>query len=129
MPSKPKPGIAIDFDGVIHSYTSRWISATEIPDPPVPDVFEVIAGYINAGFQVYVFSCRNSTRPAIRAMRAWFIRHGGEALLRHIKFPERKPRALLYIDDRGFRFEGVFPTPEEILAFRPWNNGLSGRSG
>jgi hypothetical protein len=130
MPAKYKPGICIDFDGVIHSYTSPWLTATEIPDPPVPGAFEAIARYINAGFLVHIHSCRCSTRPAIRAIRAWFLRNGGEVLLRHLKFAERKPKALLYIDDRGFRFEGAFPTPEEILAFKPWNKrAQSDKSG
>ncbi len=38
-----------------------------------------------------------------------------------IKFPKNKPPAFMSIDDRGLRFEGIFPDPEELLNFRPWN--------
>lgn len=40
-----------------------------------------------------------------------------------IGFPEHKPSAFLSIDDRGFRFEGVWPDPERLLQLRPWNKG------
>lgn len=45
-PSGPrKPTVVFDFDGVIHSYTSGWKGATEIPDPPVPGVREAHPAY------------------------------------------------------------------------------------
>lgn len=30
-----KPILCLDFDGVIHSYSSGWKGADVIPDPPV----------------------------------------------------------------------------------------------
>ena len=30
----PKPILCLDFDGVVHSYTSGWKGADVIPDPP-----------------------------------------------------------------------------------------------
>lgn len=36
-------------------------------------------------------------------------------------FPTKKLAALVYIDDRAFRFEGILPTGEEIHRMRPWN--------
>jgi hypothetical protein len=37
-----KPALVLDFDGVIHSYTSGWKGADVIPDPPTPGAREAI---------------------------------------------------------------------------------------
>ena len=42
MTAARKPIICLDFDGVIHSYTSGWKGAAVIPDPPVPGALEFI---------------------------------------------------------------------------------------
>ena len=34
--------ILLDFDGVIHSYTSGWKGAGVIPDPPVPGAIDFL---------------------------------------------------------------------------------------
>ena len=43
------------------------------------------------------------------------------ALMRAIKFPWFKPAAFMTIDDRAVTFTGLFPSIEEIQAFKPWN--------
>ena len=35
--------VLVDFDGVIHSYTSPFTTPDEIKDPPVPGAFEWLA--------------------------------------------------------------------------------------
>ncbi len=37
-----KPILCLDFDGVIHSYTSGWKGADVIPDPPVEGAMQFI---------------------------------------------------------------------------------------
>ena len=44
-----------------------------------------------------------------------------EGLSASLKFPTTKPGSMVYMDDRGLRFEGVFPTSDEIKAlFGTW---------
>ena len=40
-----------------------------------------------------------------------------------LEFPTQKPAAFITIDDRAMCFRGVFPTPDEIRMFKPWNKG------
>lgn len=37
-----KQTVAFDFDGVIHSYVTPWVSSEIIPDPPVSGIKEAI---------------------------------------------------------------------------------------
>lgn len=111
--------ICLDFDGVIHSYTSRWIGADVIPDPPVPGAFNFIREALNHGYKVAVFSSRSHQEGGIEAMIDWFCDHGGGDI--DVDFPEAKPPAILYIDDRGFHFQGEFPPFEYVENFKPWN--------
>lgn len=42
-------------------------------------------------------------------------------IVSQLKFPVKKPAAFLTIDDRAICFDGVFPDPEKLLEFKPWN--------
>lgn len=107
--------IGLDFDGVLHSYTSPWTTATEIPDPPVPGALEAVKSWIKAGYEVVITSARADDPGGKEAIEAWLKKHGFPALPVHPKL-----KATIYIDDRGFRFEGKFPTADEIEKLRPW---------
>lgn len=111
--------ICVDFDGVIHSYASGFKGNGVVPDPPVPGALEWLDECLRAGLQVAIYSARSCSVTGIAGMRAWFVRHGFDP--DRLVFPQSKPAAGLYIDDRGYHFTGDnFPSPEEILAFRPW---------
>ena len=69
-----KPILCLDFDGVIHSYTSGWKGADIIPDPPVPGAFAFIR-QASQHFDVQVFSSRSHQDGGIQAMSEWFSRH------------------------------------------------------
>lgn len=114
-----KPIICMDFDGVLHQYLSKWISPEVIPDPPVPGAVEAVTAYLRAGFRVAVFSSRSATVAGRQAMERWCYSNGFPS--DDMDFPAEKPPAILTIDDRGFCFCGVFPEPEFIRNFRPWN--------
>ncbi len=77
---------------------------------------------VTAGFRVCIFSARSNKPEGIEAMKRWFQKHElPDWLFACLAFPTTKPGALLYIDDRGFHFEGEFPTVDYIRKFKPWN--------
>jgi hypothetical protein len=113
--------ICVDFDGVLHSYTSPWAGATVITDAPVPRAVEWLKS-VQEHYDVAIFSSRSHVPGGIDAMRQWLVGHGlDEAVLERISFPQEKPPARVYIDDRAWRFEGAFPTVSELESFEPWN--------
>ena len=128
-----KSVICVDVDGVIHSYTSGWQGATVLADPPVPGAIEALHLYLDH-FEVAIYSARSCQMGGIKAIREYIDFHDTEyqkstfsvfsadkRLVDRLLFPASKPAASLYIDDRGFRFEGVFPDIETIIAATvPW---------
>lgn len=148
MKAKPyKPIICIDFDGVIHSYTSGWKGAHIIPDPPVPGAIDALLSYLDYGFEVAIFSSRSKSLRGRWAMKAWLgraitehwqqmgrsplydaeVEFWGDAANLYCKFswPWFKPPAMLTIDDRALTFNGNWYDadykPEALERFKPWN--------
>lgn len=109
--------VAFDFDGVIHSYTSGWLGATEIPDPPVPGIRESIQEIRAAGYDVVVFSTRCAAPGGLQAVHGWLMRH--DIVVDRVT--ARKPPAIAYIDDRAICFDGNSDQLlEKVKAFKPW---------
>lgn len=113
--------LVVDFDGVLHSYRSGWKGPTVIPDPPVDGALDFLARAVER-FEVAVLSSRSREAGGIDAMKQWLADHGlAEVVLSRLRFPRTKPPAHVYLDDRGWRFEGSFPTLDAIDAFEPWH--------
>lgn len=113
----PKQTVVMDFDGVIHCYTTKWQGATFIPDPPVNGIKEAI-NEIRKHYRIVVVSSRCSQEGGIEAIKEYLIKH-------KIKVDDvvaEKLPAVVYIDDRALTFDG-HPEMllEKIKAFRPWN--------
>lgn len=119
-----KPILCLDFDGVIHSYTSGWHGATEIPDPPVPGALDFIRR-ASVQFDVVIHSSRARYPGAIDAMRTWLWSYAQEgadiALWAGMEIAAEKPAAMVTIDDRAITFTGIWPDLDVLLKFRPWN--------
>lgn len=128
--------LCVDFDGVLHSYSSGWKGADVVSDPPVEGAIAWLGSVIALGYDVQIFSSRSHQPGGIEAMRKWLVKHlpvgmmlpeeyeliGPEAYVEaYIKFPTEKPAAFMSIDDRGFCFRGTFPSPLELETFKPWN--------
>ena len=137
-----KPTLCLDFDGVIHSYDSGWKGASRVPDPPVPGAIDALLGYLDAGFEVAIFSSRSKSLLGRLAMKRWLGREiakhwesGGSSpsyaevecwgdathIVRKFSWPWFKPAALITLDDRALTFDGTWPTAAALRAFKPWN--------
>ncbi len=114
--------LCVDFDGVLHAYTSGWQGLAVIADGPVPGAFEWLTRLVTDGrFEVCIYSARSKGTSGVSAMRSWFLNHGlAPEVFGHLQFPTQKPSAWLTIDDRCIRFEGTFPELDEVDRFMPW---------
>jgi hypothetical protein len=68
-----KKSICLDFDGVLHSYTSGWQGATNIPDKPVDGALHFLFNAI-LKFDVYIYSSRSHKFGGRTAMKKWLTR-------------------------------------------------------
>jgi hypothetical protein len=127
--------ICVDFDGVLHSYTSGWQGVANIPDPPVPGAIKWLESLLpcpdelgmapaHNGPVAVIYSSRSKSWRGRRAMKKWLIQQGMHPSYfkeKILKFPIKKPAAWLTIDDRVICFTGEFPSIETINSFKPWN--------
>jgi hypothetical protein len=127
-----KPILCLDFDGVIHSYSSGWKGADVIPDPPVDGAIAFMLGALRH-FDVVIFSSRSNQPGGIAAMSRWLREHAGGCWyetpdgpgLEDVRFTTDKPSAMVTIDDRALTFDGTWPDFATLLAFQPWNKRAS----
>jgi hypothetical protein len=126
-----KPLLCLDFDGVIHSYSSGWKGADVIPDPPVPGALRFIVKAMEF-FRVAIFSSRSAQPGGQAAMQQWLgywsvdPAHGmpgdfDHAIWSEIEWPMQKPSAFVTLDDRALTFTGEWPDMETLITFKPWN--------
>jgi hypothetical protein len=126
MSERKRPILVLDFDGVLHSYSSGWQGMTGPFDAPVPGAMQFLAEAVEA-FEVNVISSRSRDQAGREAMRQaismWLgyeLGGASHAVLEKIQFPEHKPPAFVTIDDRAITFTGTFPSIGELFAFVPW---------
>lgn len=144
-----KVRIALDFDGVLHSYRNGYTG--EIPlDPPVEGAQLFCEMLLERGYEVVIFTTRAHPNLAKSKLNRFveLVRYddatdswestGNRGLtlgtvgirqwLKHWNFPARiinaqithkKEHADLFVDDRGFRFEGNFGAVLSFLDDNP----------
>jgi hypothetical protein len=125
--------IAIDFDGVIHSYSRGW-QGGEIYDLPVEGTREALTELRAKGWKIYIFSTRtnkiyhkNDRPPQEERMKIYLEEHG-------IPYDKiwsfGKPMADIYLDDRALNFRGKWvDSLQEIEQFQVWNRDASNPNG
>jgi len=102
--------LCIDFDGVIHSYTSGWTG--EVPeDEPMPGVEEALQKLVDQGWKLIVFTTRDADH-----VWNWLGNYGLHHFFSDVT--STKIPAKLYIDDRGYHFENWEDTVEFVENFK-----------
>ncbi|MFI6495952.1 hypothetical protein [Nonomuraea typhae] len=99
--------IAVDFDGVIHSYTQGWADGT-VYDQPMPGAVNGLNALM-MDYAVYIHTARDieqvSTWLTTLGFRCRTIFEGDFWNTRDILLvTNRKLPASAYVDDRGIRF-------------------------
>lgn len=123
-----KPILCLDFDGVVHSYTSGWKGARNIPDPPTEGALQFMQNALDNGWDVVIHSSRGRSWGGISAMRSWLRKHADDFWyetplgpgLEDVRFTRWKPSALVTLDDRAMTFTGAWPELAALRAFKPW---------
>jgi len=129
--SRKKPILCLDFDGVLHSYSSGWKGVGVCDDPPVPGA-EDFLHEATRFFRVAIYSSRSKSLRGRAAMRSYMYRHfnmpltfspdhSHDFLHEEVYYPWFKPSAFLTIDDRAITFKGTWPEIDSLRSFKPWN--------
>lgn len=114
--------VAVDFDGVLHRYTSRWVAPDVIPDQPVEGAIVWLNRLCaDPELEVVIHTTRARTFEGQAAIKKWLLAQGFTGSVLTLRITDQKIGAHLYIDDRGYCFTGAnFPTPETIKRFQRW---------
>lgn len=103
--------IAVDFDGVIHAYTTPWSDAATISDGPTPGAMAFLRSLVeDERFEVVVVSSKLKEDDGEAAVFQWLWHRLHDAfglVICHrvhgeISFSRTRPPAFLTIDDRGW---------------------------
>jgi hypothetical protein len=112
--------LALDFDGVINSYTSGYdmTDSTWLPDAPVPGAKEFIEEALKHFMEVVIVSARARTMAGKKAIMDYMFEHDMPSLpIYYEKVP-----ATIYLDDRAITFTGIFPDVKELANWKSYLN-------
>ena len=100
--------LAIDFDGVIHNFDKGYYDGTCYGDP-IPGSLKAVRE-LSKKYKIIIFTAKAKlNRPLVNGktgtqlVEEWLDKHG--ILDCVVEITSEKPRAFLYIDDNGYRFE------------------------
>lgn len=100
--------IAIDFDGVIYKNSKGYHNGT-LYDEPVEGALDAIKLFSDKGYTIVIFTGKvkpdrpsPNERTMIQLVEEWLEKYKVKQYIKEVT--SEKPRALIYIDDKGYRF-------------------------
>ena len=109
--------VAIDFDGVIHNFDKGWHDGTCYGEP-LPCSINAIKS-LSKKYNIIIFTAKaKKNRPLVNGktgvelVKEWLEKYGLIDFVSEIT--SEKPRAKIYIDDNGYRFESWEKTLNDI---------------
>ena len=117
---KDAKNIAIDFDGVVHTFDKGFHDGT-CYGKPIDGSLEAIRK-LSESYNIVIFTAKaKPSRPLVNGktgtelVRDWLAKHD---VLQYVQeITAEKPRAFLYIDDKGYRFENWKDTMKFMEVF------------
>jgi len=117
---KDAKNIAIDFDGVIHNFDKGFHDGTCYGEP-LKGSLEAIK-HLSKRFNIVIFTAKaKPSRPLIggktgtELVKEWLRDHNISQYVKEVT--AEKPRAFLYIDDKGYRFQNWLDTMNFLEGF------------
>jgi hypothetical protein len=107
--------ICLDFDGVLHDYKEREENFPTPGGNPVSGAKNAVAWLVEQNYALVIFSARANEGGGVEAIETWLHKWG----FPDIRVSLEKPEAHLYVDDRGFRFDGSFTSVLSFLMKNP----------
>ena len=109
--------IAIDFDGVVHTFDKGFHDGTCYGEP-VEGALEAIK-VLSEKYNIIIFTAKaKPSRPLVNGKTGtelvydWLVKHG---VMKYVKqITSEKPRSFIYIDDKGYKFENWKDTLEYV---------------
>jgi hypothetical protein len=100
--------LAIDFDGVLHNAYDGWGDGTCYGDPMPGSIDAIIS--LSKKYDIIIFTAKaKPDRPLVNGktgvslVKEWLEKYD---ILKYVSdVTSEKPRAELYIDDNGYRFQ------------------------
>jgi hypothetical protein len=108
---EPKPTLAIDFDGVLHACHTYGAPLGD----PVPGAVAFCRRAVER-FHLIVFTARALDAEQRVAIGVWLSQHGFPTMF----VTPQKPPAWVYLDDRGWRFDGTWPDLDDLAHAQAW---------
>tara|TARA_B100001027_G_C16151419_1_gene278320 strand:+ start:168 stop:566 length:399 start_codon:yes stop_codon:yes gene_type:complete len=109
--------VAIDFDGVIHNFDKGWHDGTCYGEP-LPGSINAIKS-LSKKYNIIIFTAKaKKNRPLVNGktgvelVKEWLEKYDLIDFVSEIT--SEKPRAKIYIDDNGYRFESWEKTLNDI---------------